>query len=247
MDSLYNPDRSDLWTSLTVLMAEWHSPLVPEDGIALPELEAASARLGVPLPRALMEFYGLIGRRLPLAEGLNAWTAPKHLTIERVDDYEPQLRGDGLEEGLISLYLDMPGHGTASWAIRVRDLPLPDPPVILVWDSFEETEDWMTRVQNDTFSQFALQALTFETLYSAGYAGEGQGPGRAAIDRSLERLFGLASFPHWHWPAWPARFYRNEEILLMAAGEDATWIRVAAKCERALRQVRKDLDVTWSL
>jgi hypothetical protein len=247
MDSLYKPDRSDLWTSLTTLMTEWHSPLVPDDGVALPELEAASARLGVPLPRALMEFYGLIGRRLPLAEGLNAWVAPEHLTVEGVEAYDPQLRGDCLEEGLIPVYLDMPGHGTASWAIRVRDLPLPDPPVILVWDSFEKSEDWIAKVQNDSFSQVALQALTFETLYSAIYAAEGHGSTGAAIEPSLERLFGPVSFPHWHWPAWPARFFRNAEILLVAAGEDAPWVRVAAKSERALSRVRRELDVNWSL
>jgi hypothetical protein len=108
-------DRGKLWELLVNLINEWWEPLKPEHGCTEEEIRAAEERLGVRLPAAMREFYGLFGRyskyHSPLRE-------PENLEIEATGSID----GDLLELTYV-LPMQMPVY------ILARDLALPDPPI----------------------------------------------------------------------------------------------------------------------
>ena len=52
----------DCWRDCIAFFEEWHEPLLPEHGNMPEEITAAKARLGMTLPVAVREWFGLIGQ-----------------------------------------------------------------------------------------------------------------------------------------------------------------------------------------
>ncbi|WP_052848603.1 hypothetical protein [Streptomyces avicenniae] len=115
-------DRSAAWAFLDRFAREW-APVLPADrgpGWDAPVMDAASARLGVPLPAALREGYALLGAREDLTGELAALLVPPNLL--RVHDGV----GAGDDAGVLVFH---PEENSAL-GVRVADLGQDDPPVV---------------------------------------------------------------------------------------------------------------------
>jgi hypothetical protein len=102
------------WDRLKAFVAEWHQPLAAGDGVPEAELHATELRLGMKLPEALREWYGLAGRRMDLVAPQNQLLPPAELHFDA---------------NLLIFHVE--NQWNVLWGIRTRDLALPDPPVVL--------------------------------------------------------------------------------------------------------------------
>jgi hypothetical protein len=84
------------------LISDWWGPLQPGDGCSAEELDAAEERLGVKLPAAVRELYGICGK-------VGTW---KMMPLERIDWVD-----DGTGDPLLSLFLPL---GPTAWCIGAR-------------------------------------------------------------------------------------------------------------------------------
>ncbi len=116
------PTAEGRWRLAEEFIDIWRGGLRPGDGYTDEELDVTEARLGVPLPKALREWYRLAGRRRDIWSAISEIVLPEHLRLPRT------WRDTPIEWGL-EIQNEVPaGRG---WFIRCDDLHLPDPPVRL--------------------------------------------------------------------------------------------------------------------
>lgn len=76
-------DRNEAWRFLTRFAAEWRAPVGVGNGYDPAVLDDTEARLGVRLPAALREIYGLLGRRDDLLRNQNPLLRPEQLYLSK--------------------------------------------------------------------------------------------------------------------------------------------------------------------
>jgi len=223
----------DRWARLKEFIACWHRPLTVGDGIPLAELNKAESRLVLRLPSALREWYLLAGKREELNTIQDRLLPPSELEI--VDDH-------------LIFYIE--NQSVVLWGIPLGDLELPDPSVQLDIESIIERPDdngdyspfqhyWIQ--ENKTLSEFMLEMVIHQTLFTGVFSGNA--PIDSITMRRVEMAFPDLGLPAWHWPAYPTRFFGNDEILLVTDGD--TWLWVTARSYTALTNVAEQLDVQW--
>lgn len=126
-------DRAEVWRFLTWFAAEWRAPLEIGDGYGAAVLDEAEERLGVRVPAALREVYGLLGRRDDLLRNENRLLRPEQLYLSKG-----------------ALVYNTENQGAAEWGILLEDLITEDPPTVirssLADASAERWEPWTARL-----------------------------------------------------------------------------------------------------
>lgn len=142
--------RRDAWAFVEGFAAEWSdAALRPgEDGWSGDELDAVEARLGLRLPVALREAYGLIGRRRDLTCNHDELLDPAELYV------------DAAGEALVFRHEN---QGAASWGVCLDRLGEDDPAVVVRADladkSAERWEAWLGR-----FSLAVVELVLWESV-----------------------------------------------------------------------------------
>lgn len=174
-------DREARWALLGKLLDHWFRASPNPAGVPVTDLVLAEKRLGRSLPPALCEFYARYGARKDIWGPQDSLYTPEQLRIERD-----------------VLILCVENQGVVEWGIRVQDLALEDPPVV-VSDS-QGDKAWL--VESATTSGFAIQFALMSVKWAAPHSANGQGTDEAfaAIERRYARLpFEL------HWPVFGRR------------------------------------------
>ncbi len=78
-------DRGRAWGFIRSFAASWDGPLAEGDGIPVAELASAGAELGLSLPAALGEFYGLVGRRSDLVGNQDSLLPHPYVFTQEID------------------------------------------------------------------------------------------------------------------------------------------------------------------
>ncbi|HEU4391503.1 MAG TPA: hypothetical protein VFV34_27180, partial [Blastocatellia bacterium] len=116
--------RPERWELLSSFIADWYHPLMPGDGYADAELQRCAARLALPLPPALCEWYEATGKRDDVWRQQDTLLSPDKLFCD-----------DGV------LVFCVENQGVTSWGVRIADLSQPDPPVVVR----DESENWVVQ------------------------------------------------------------------------------------------------------
>jgi len=217
----------DRWSLLKDFITEWHGPLKRGDGYPASELNAAEKRLGLKLPAALREWYGLAGRREDVFAMQNLLVSPEELEVE---------------EGLLEFYYE--NQGVVTWGIKPDDLHLPDPPVYLN-DSGMHNEPQELIRENETLSEFALQMaicemiITREPLRLKSNARDDKNA--VAKIEMVERKYLHLGFPDWHWPNFPVRFYGADDTIAVVI--ERHWLDLVANNQAAFTKAKEFLDL----
>ena len=218
--------REDRWSLLTDFVAKWRRPLQEGDGYSATELDAAEQRLGLKLPLALREWYQLTGLREDIVAPQNFLVSPVELEISE-------------ENGLLVFHSE--NQQVVEWGIQTSDLDLVDPPVWLDNSGLHDAQQEPIR-ENNTLSEFALQMVVLETLFSSEVF-EGYGKVNPLTLRGLEQHFIHVGFPDWHWPTYPTRFYGGDDVLIQTFGNEA--LQVTTRSRTAFEQVKTVLGIDW--
>lgn len=219
-------DRAAAWWFVEDFARYWVAPLADEDGWSEAELAAAEERLGVRLPAALREAYGLFGRRRDLTACRDVLLGPADLHIDE--------RG----RALVFRHDD---HGDAAWGVLLADLHRPDPAVLIrpgapgaAW------EPWLDRL-----SVAFVELVLSESLHApAGRHDRMGAPDEKALDLVTERYVQLP-FPDYPSAATAGgrRWYADVDVLLRADGDTALLAR--ARTGQALDELRATVPGGW--
>ncbi|MGW2087387.1 SMI1/KNR4 family protein [Streptomyces sp. NPDC001880] len=195
------PDRQAAWAFIRAFARDWSQrPLTGTDGYAPAELDAAQARLGLPLPAALREAYQLLGRRKDLTDNQDALLAPKDLYLDK-------------DRGVLVFRVE--NQSCAYWGIRVTDLDQDDPPVVVRADLVGPTADdwaaWLGRV-SVAFVEIVLSEALCADEDLMGWVTPDDGAGLPEdITATFQRLplpeYPISQRPGSHW-------YAHDEIIL---------------------------------
>jgi hypothetical protein len=218
--------REGAWRFIRGFAAAWGSPPAVGDGWSEPELDATEARLGVRLPVALREAYGLFGRRTDLVGVQDVLLGPDELHI--VDK---------------ALVFRVESQGAARWGIPLAELERPDPPVMIRLDladkASESWDGWL-----DRFSHACVEMVLSESLVSP----EELADGRELDDDEggvLEGRFTRLPLPDY--PTSQAapgiRWYAGRDVIIR---DDGAMIQVRARTVEALDRVRAELPGEWT-
>lgn len=217
-------DRERRWELLTEFLAHWFSPLAPGDGFDEATLDAAESRLAVSLPAALREWYELAGRRDDVWSRQDELLAPQELSIE---------------DGVLIFYIE--NQCVVRWGIRLSELDLADPPVVI--ESDEAPRGWLT--ENTSISEFALQMLVFSVKWSKRNRCWANGGADEAAVRQVEASYARLAFPDWHWPTYPTRLYGLRNLVIQIDGEgDNAWLWACSRDEKEFRGLEAILGET---
>lgn len=213
-------DRAEAWRFLTRFAADWRSPLSAGDGYDSCALDEAEQRLGVRLPAALREVYGLLGRRDDLIRNQDRLQRPDELYISKG-----------------ALVYNTENQGAAQWGILLKDLITEDPPTVirssLADASAERWEPWTERL-----SVAVTDLVMSETVL---YDRDGLMDATDLIDE-----LGLAEFeplptvlPERLGSAW----YLGQGVLLHVL--DESWLTARGQSPEALDSVRVVMAGNW--
>ncbi|MGK5550737.1 hypothetical protein ACSNOI_03905 [Actinomadura kijaniata] len=118
-------DQAEIWKVVRWFAEAWLVPLGPWDGCSETELVAAEARLGMRLPTALRQLHALLGRRDDLLGAIHP--------LESLDGLH-LVTADGFPDQVERLVIRTENQGGRDWGIRLTDLYLDDPPVVMIGD-----------------------------------------------------------------------------------------------------------------
>jgi hypothetical protein len=207
---------------------EWLTPVRDGDGCTAEEVAAAEERLGLRLPASLVTFYRLLGRRRDLTSNQDRLMSLNSLTVE-----------DGV------LIHRIEAQGCACWGVRVSDLGLADPPVV-VCEGYGDGSPWRRFL-----GSFSLAAVEM-VLYEAAFADVGGRHDNRELDDAsiarLEELYERLPFPGY--PAWwqpevqqAICWFGGPDVLLRE--DSQTWLWVLARSPASLARVRDALPGEW--
>lgn len=238
-------DRGRRWEMVVRLINEWWTPLRPEDGCTAEELDAAERRLGVKLPAALREFYGLCGRRNGPGDVLHVQDR-----FLRPDEWMMEDAG-----GRRILGLCLEEAGTVLWSLDPAECGAPDPPV-WCFDLVRGADDHdATELQSSDFSLFALEWVVVQT-----HRKDTPVSAWALCDVALGRHVSAQLTPlpiaPWGWsgdgPRWRHHFFQADRCLFCICNRgkhETVEVTVNAKDRAALDAVIAQLppDVQWDI
>jgi hypothetical protein len=207
--------RADRWGLLDEALLRWFV-LPPDDSWGTPasHLDDAEHRLGLRLPPGLREWferYGALARVWSLQDRLHAPT-------------ELQVRSE-------ALVFCTENQGGVEWGIRVSDLALEDPTIVV--SSPTGGGGWF--VETDTTSTFALLFAAMNAKWSdrVSYRANGQLTDEAVA--AVERNFARLPFGEQHWPSLPTRLYGDCDLVVESQAD--TWLWVASLSQARLAEV----------
>ncbi|MCX4974084.1 hypothetical protein [Streptomyces sp. NBC_00620] len=204
----------------------WREPIGAGDGCSFEELTDTEWRLGTPLPIALWDAYGLLGKRTDLTS-----VQDQLLSLE-------QLR---IEDG--ALVFRRENQSVAEWAVRREDLETDDPPVVFRrMDS--NARDWSGFL--DRFSLACIEMVLSESLvaYDGTRADNRpvEEPETFEAPRGFERL-ALPDYPMWAVEGGTVRWFASPDVLLRVDAGD--WLWALGRTAPALDAVRELLPGDW--
>ncbi len=140
-------DREAAWTFVREFAEAWSAPLTDTDGTGNDELDAAEARLGVKLPRAVREAYLLFGRRPDLTSNQDRLLAPEKLFVDH---------------GMLVFREE--NQWVAHWGVPLEALDQDDPPVTM-WMSLADPAADPKTAWLDRFSVACVEMVLSESLF----------------------------------------------------------------------------------
>jgi len=217
-------EREQRWQLLSELLASWWPSGWGRltHGISPQRLDEAERRLGKPLPVALREWYCGYGALGEFWSRHDKWLAPEEL--EFVD-------------GVLIFYVE--NQSVVQWGIRIGDLVLDDPKVVI--DGPDGDSTW--RRESPSLSEFALQMFLHCLQWSDKNRGWTSGPARRGVVRVLKTRYRRLPLRSWSWPAPPTYFLGDEDTLVELNGTSdmGWWIYACARSESAFQKVQEVL------
>lgn len=209
------------WEFIEEFAGQWRDPLRERDGWDEETLRAAERRLGVRLPAAMSEAYGLFGRRGDLTSLQDELLPPGRLAVD----------------GEV-LVFRRENQGCTRWGVRLAALDRPDPPVV-----FRLDDAWVPFL--DRFSLACVEMVLSESLFAdpveLGDNRDLDEPAVALLEEYFVRL-SLPGYPMWTGGG-PVRWYAGADAILRA--DAGTWLWVRARTGTALDAVRAVLPGDW--
>lgn len=205
-------------------------PLAATSGVSAEQIETREAALGVQLPPAVREFYGLVGRHHNLFSNQDVL-----LSIVQRQIY--------IDEG--ALIVRHENQGACRWGILLEHLDQEDSPVVVLADlaekSQEQWEPW-----TETFSAAVAQGLVYESCMRPGV-----GDLATEFDRSADlaevtgrgRPLAIAPFAVGHLSVQTeGRWSLTDEVIVLA---DDTAILISARTQEAADAFRDRYPADW--
>jgi hypothetical protein len=199
--------------------------LKPSDGDPAVALDAAESRLGIGLPLALREWYGIAGRRGDIWSRQDTFLRPEQLRVE--------------EDRLI-FYME--NQAVVRWGIRVADHQSEDPAVFV--SSADEPGVWIE--EDGSTSLFALQMLIYCIKWSSDNRCWANGCPTDLALGALESHYPRLPFREWYWSG-PTRFYGHRDLVAEIDSGDG-WLWVATRTEAAFLEFDRlmaSVGVRW--
>ncbi|WET76226.1 SMI1/KNR4 family protein [Amycolatopsis sp. QT-25] len=223
-------DRAGAWRFIQGFAAHWMSPLGQDDGCGEAELTAAEDRLGLRLPAALREAYGLFGRRADLTSNQDELFSPDELDVDEAGEV---------------LVFRVENQGAASWGVPLADLDAADPPVVMRPDlEDKQAESWDAWL--DRFSLACVEVVLSESLFSDDELG-----GHRELTEQdvalLEQLYARLPMPEY--PASQTgpgiRWFAGPDLVLREDGRQVLWVR--GRTAESFEEVLHALPGEWEL
>lgn len=161
------------WGFIGRFAERWLTPLTEDDGWAKADLQAAEQRLGVRLPPAIHEAYGLFGRRGDLTSVQDRLLGPKELAVDAAGDV---------------LVYRVENQAVDVWGVPLAALEQPDPPV-LVANNFE-VGSWEPYLERFRWRVWRWCCRSRCILPVGAERQPGVGPGRRSVKRAALRQAG---------------------------------------------------------
>lgn len=155
-------ERSERWNLLEQFIDAWFGPASIRSAVGGARLDSAERRLGIKLPVAFRASHSMSAARKEVWSSQDRLVLPEQLKIEG---------------NVLAFYME--NQAVVQWGIRVGDLPLEDPPVLVSDEA--GSGGWFA--ENDTLSEFALQFAVLNAKWSD--AVRFRGNGRLADDGLL--------------------------------------------------------------
>jgi hypothetical protein len=223
-------DRAAAWRFVRRFAEEWATPLSACDGCDERELAAAEVRLGVRLPDALREAYGLLGHRLDLTSHHDKLLASERLHLDDAGE---------------AVVFRRENQGCASWGVLLADLEQPDPPVYMRPDLADRRAEkwgpWTERV-----SHAFIEIVLSEALHADDVLGDfldGLETEHMAVLRRAFVPLPLPAYPITAEPFGQSRWYAGSDVILRSDGDEVFLVR--ARTEPAMAAVRDLLPGDW--
>jgi hypothetical protein len=219
--------RQGAWRFVRRFAQSWLTPLTIDDGWTNADLQAAERRLGLRLPPAIREAYGLFGRRQDLTSVQDRLLGP--------DELEVDLTGEVLIHRVEN-------QSVAVWGVPLAAMAQPDPPVVLA-RNFEDV-GWEPFL--DRFSVACVEMVLSESLFSAPVElsdNRELDPAAAALVGQLFASLAMPAYPMWALPGGSVRWFVGPEVLLCDFA--GTWLWVRARTTAELDAVRVALPGEW--
>jgi hypothetical protein len=219
--------RQGAWRFVRRFAQSWLTPLTIDDGWTNADLQAAERRLGLRLPPAIREAYGLFGRRQDLTSVQDRLLGP--------DELEVDLTGEVLIHRVEN-------QSVAVWGVPLAAMAQPDPPVVLA-RNFEDV-GWEPFL--DRFSVACVEMVLSESLFSAPVElsdNRELDPAAAALVGQLFASLAMPAYPMWALPGGSVRWFVGPEVLVCDFA--GTWLWVRARTTAELDAVRVALPGEW--
>ncbi|MFD0273540.1 SMI1/KNR4 family protein [Kitasatospora sp. NPDC127111] len=216
-------DRAAAWWFVQDFAEHWAVPLGDGDGWTEADLAAAEERLGLRLPAALREAYGLFGRRSDLTAQHHALLGPAALHLD--------------EDGRV-LVLRHGNQDAAAWGVGLDELHRPDPAVL-----YSRGGDWQPWL--DRLSVALVELVLSESLHAPADRSDLLEPLDDAALRTVEQQYVQLPFPDYPVFAAPhgSRWFAGDEVLLREDAGGPLYAR--ARTPEALADLRKTLPGDW--
>jgi hypothetical protein len=224
-------DRSSSWRFVARFAEHWLGELLDAtSGVSVEQVEAREAELGVRLPPAVREFYGLVGQRHDLFSNQDAL-----LSIVQRQMY--------VDEG--ALIVRHENQGACRWGILLEHLDREDPPVVVLVDladkSQERWEPW-----TETFSAAVVQWLVYESCMRPGagdLATDFDRPADAAEVIRCGTPLAISPFPVGHSSVQTGvRWSLIDDVIVLA---DGMAILISARTQEAADAFRDRYPADW--
>lgn len=206
------------------------SPLGQDDGCGEAELAAAEDRLGLRLPAALREAYGLFGRRADLTSNQDELLSPDELDVDEAGEV---------------LVFRVENQACASWGVPLADVDAADPPVVMRLDlEDKQAESWDAWL--DRFSLACVEMVLSESLFSddelAGH--------RELTEQDValvEQLYARLPMPEYPVSRTVPgiRWFAGPDLVLREDGRQVLWVR--GRTAESVEEVLHALPGEWEL
>lgn len=209
------PDSySERLALLDVCLERWFGPANAPASVPEATLTQAEQRLALALPAALRDWYQRSGLRR------DVWCLQDRLLAPA--DFE--WRAD-------VLVFCAENQGVVRWGIPRDALSLPDPPVV-VSDPWNPAK-WLPECER--ISEFALVFAAMNTKWSRRVAYRADVELSPDVLSSLQDSLTRLPLPDLHFPAFPTRFFGDDNALVEVQGK--VWAWVSAQTDEAFEQI----------